>query len=378
MDLAETQTKKKVTTTIIGITLLGVIIFKFIGCGRLPPEKFWTGDESDSLRVKSVIAYYDTAPGWQNFLSQLDFEGTLDTIKLNRTRVFPTSEVSSLEFRIKQAYLPSRLAIELNSKKTDTNLIFTYDTTATVELITKIKGVARIGCDSVRRYLKDTIIGTDTLMLFDAWTAKSFLRDSVIRGETVLVYDTLALGKDSIVLVKGFEGRVWRSLYFEPEDKSSSPRVWQLKKISGGASVRIPDSEDDAPYIYYAFFREKGKVKTDTWYNRPDTIHYGISRLYPFPDSIWSYGVDKDTVDSLEIAALYTILNPSDTALYFAYSDHYYSLRGLGSDARLLLSEVRFGEKIGLLSLIVCPRQSLIYKKDPFKLRVWQIPVRLK
>lgn len=357
------------------LLFLSLLVGLFISCGRLPPEEFWTGGDQDTASIKALIVYYDTSADWRNFLSRLDFAQTIDTIKYSPTRVFPGSEVLSLEFKIKQAYGPARLNIALLDKKTDTNIVFIYDTTATVELITKFKGVARIGCDSVRRYLKDTIIGTDTLMLFGGWANKQFLHDSVIRGETVWVYDTLAPGRDSIVLVKEFKGQVWRSLHFEPEDKSSSPRIWKLSRISGGASVRIPDNEDDAPYNYRTIVKEKNKVKADTILNRPDTNHYGIHRLYKFPDSVYSYGA---TQDSLEISQIYPILNPQDTALYFAYCDKFYSLTSFGSGARLKLTAGGYPENINFLSLMIIPRQSLIYKNSPFKLRVWQIPVKLK
>jgi hypothetical protein len=284
---------------------------------------------------------------------------------------------------MKQAYAPNRLSIELTSQETDTNINFVYDTTATVELITKIKGVARIGCDSVQPYLKDTIIGTDTLMLFGGWAKKQFLHDTIVRGETVLVKDTLVSGKDSIILTKNFEGQVWRSLYFEPmrEDTADTsalifPLVWQLKKISGGNTVRIPDNEDDAPYNYYTILKEKGTFKSDTIYDRADTIHYGIHRLFWFPDSILSYAPTGDSW-YLEINTLYPILNPQDTVFYFAYGDRYYSLKGLGSDARLRLAAGVYPNNINFFSVILCPRQGLIYKNAPFKLRVWQMPVRV-
>lgn len=357
------------------ISALVVSVLVFSSCGRLPPEKFWTGDSQDSTSIKNLIVYYDTSASWRGFLSHYDFEGTIDTIRYSVTRVFPNSEVASLEFKIKQAYGPARLNIALTEKKTDTNIVFVYDTTATVELITKFKGVARIGCDSVRRYLKDTIIGNDTLMLFGAWTKRQFLRDSVIRGETVWVYDSLVQGPDSIVLVKEFDGQVWRSLHFEPEDKKGSPRIWKLSRISGGASARIPDNEDDAPYNYRVIVKEKNKVKADTILNRPDTIHYGIHRLYKFPDSVYSYGA---TQDSLEISQIYPILNPQDTALYFAHCDKFYSLTSFGAGARVKLTAGGYPENINFLSFIICPRQSLIYKKSPFKLRVWQIPVKVQ
>uniref|UniRef100_A0A7C6A998 Uncharacterized protein n=1 Tax=candidate division WOR-3 bacterium TaxID=2052148 RepID=A0A7C6A998_UNCW3 len=509
----------------IWILAFGILIVLLAACGRLPPEKFWSGDGEDSTSIKSLIVYYDTSAEWKNFLSRMDFAQDIDTIKYSVGRVFPNSEVASLEFRIKQAYGPARLRIALTEKKTDTNIVFVYDTTATVELITKFKGVARVDCEQARRYLKDTVVAvtevpifqddmtnfplgwttggtggpwtkiedstrskskpysvkctpyanyednqnnwmarsvdlanyefpkvtfsvwrnlrtgdsiyfefydtiwnvgwvasgidttfkavtvsipktattirfrfysdvsettegvylddisltaanvTDTLMLFGDWAKKEFLHDSVIRGETVLVYDSVAPGKDSIVMVKEFEGRVWRSLHFEPEVKSSSPRIWRLIRVSGGASTRIPDNEDDAPYNYRTIVKEKNKVKADTILNRPDTIHYGIHRLYKFPDSIYSYGASQD---SLEISQIYPILNPQDTALYFAYCDKFYSLVSFGSGARLKLTQGIYPSGINFLSFIICPRQSLIYKKSPFKLRVWQIPIKLQ
>jgi len=357
------------------VVLLAYLALSVNNCGRLPPEKFWTGDNNDSANVKQEIEKYNTGE-WQGFLSRFDFVGTLDTVKFLKTKVFAVTQANPLEFKIKQTYWPSRLEIALTSQKTDTNFTFVYDTTVTVELVTKIKGIARIGCDSVQAYQKDTIIGSDTLMIFDpSWKSKHFLHDTIVRGETVLVYDTLVPWYDSIVLTKAFDGQIWRSLYLEPEQKNASSRVWKLKKMNAGSTVRIPDSEDDAPYNYYSIVKEKSTFAAETIYDRPDTIHYGIHRLYQFPDSFWSYRANQD---SLEISTLYPILNPQDTIFYFAYCDHYYTLKGLGNDSRAKLTPGIFPQGINYYSIMLCPRQGLIYKKSPFKLRVWQMPVKVQ
>ncbi len=517
---------------IVLIVSLFYVVSLLINCGRLPPEDFWAGDKDDTTGIKNVIAYYDTSLVWKGFLSRLDFDTTIDPLQFKRTTIFPNTEVASLEFKIKQAYYPSKLEISLTSKETDTNMTFVYDTTATVELITKIKGIARITCDSVQRYRTDTVIAlsrvdiweddltnfptdwtiggsggpwtkvtnrfksdsvsvkctpnetydnnqdnwmqhnvdfsvyelpsvifwiwkniesndsvyfecfdtiwepfwstgagidtafrqvevtnipksvskirfrfysdasgtaegvyiddvtvtganvTDTLMLFGSgWTWRGFLHDTIVRGDTVLVRDTLVPGHDSIVLTKEFEGQVWRSLFVEPMrtdtfDTSAlvTPRVWQMTKVGGGVSVRIPDSEDDAPYNYWTIVKVKGAFKTDTLHNRPDTIHFGIQRLYSFPNSVWSF--IPDTL--LEISSIYPILNPQDTAFYFAYGDKYYSLTGFASDGRLRLGTPTYPNNINYFSVMICPRQGLIYKQSPFKLRVWQMPVRIE
>ena len=187
--------------------------------------------------------------------------------------------------------------------------------------------------------------------------------------------------EDSIVFTKTFEGQVWRSLYFEPMRKVGTvdtsiitPLVWKLKKISGGSTVPIPDNEDDAPYNYYSVVKEKATFVAETLLDRPDTNHYGIHRLYEFPDSIWQYGASRD---SIEISKMYAILNPQDTIFYFAYCDHYYTLKGLGNDSRVKLTPGSYPQGINFYSIMLCPRQGLIYPKTPFKLRVWQMPVRV-
>jgi hypothetical protein len=378
----------RVKKRILQNSCLTILIFSMcfvasilVNCGRLPPEEFWTGDTDDTTGIKGVIAFYDTDPtsAWQGFLSRLDFVGMIDTLRFKRSTVFPNSEVASLEFKIKQAYHPSSLELTLTSTETDTNIVFIYDTTASVELITKIKGIAKIGCDSVRTYTGDTVIGTDTLMLFGGWRYKEAVRETIIRNDTVLAETSMIRNplapQYNGFLTKEFEGQIWRGLFFEPVDKNASPLEWELTKISGGASVRIPDSEDDAPYNYWTIVKEKGTFTTDTIYNRPDSIHFGIQRLYPFPDSVWSYA---STSDSIEITSIYPILNPQDTSFYFAYGDRYYSLTGFGSDGRLEIGTGVYPSSINYFSVMICPRQGLIYKQAPFKLRVWQMPVRIE
>lgn len=499
-----------------------------IGCGRLPPEKFWTGDASDTASIHQVISSHDQGE-WQGFLSRLDFASTLDTVKFLRSKVFPASELRSIEWKIKQAYWPVSFQITVNSTRVDTNLYFILDTTATVELISKIAGVVKIGIDSVQAYRKDTIIpinwvtiwkddmtnfpadwttggtgdpwtriedsarsqskpysvkctpnatyannqdnwmernvdlndyefprvtfmiwrdietndtiyleyydtiwktawaktgtdtnyksidttipktatrirfrfktddsgvaegayiddvsvnaanSTDTLMLFgDGWTTKDSLSWTVIRGETILIKDTVNPNFTGII-TKDWDGQVWRSLYFEPIDKSASPLEWQLKKINGGATVRIPDSEDDAPYTYYVIVRGKERTVADTFYNRPDSIQYGIHHLYRFPDSIWTYEHPSNPIlDTLEVSTVLPRFNPQDTALYFGYFDRYQSLPELGNRARVKMPATAYPDEINYISIIVIPRQALIYKQSPLKIRVWQLPVRIK
>ena len=211
MNTFNQSTSNKIKILLITCAILtGALI---LSCGRLPPEKLWTGDRDDTVAVKQVVVDYNTGT-WADFLTRVDFDTTIDPLRFSKTRIFPGTEVASLEFKIKQAYWPSRLQITLTSQQTDTNVNFVYDTTATVQLITTINGVARVGCDSVQNYLRDTVIGTDTLMLFGGWTYKRFLHDTIIREETILVSnDTIPTGYDSIVLIKEFEGQIWRSLY---------------------------------------------------------------------------------------------------------------------------------------------------------------------
>lgn len=375
----ENSTRVKIQLTVF-MTFVLITSALILSCGRLPPEKFWTGDNADSSNVKQEIEKYNKDE-WQGYLSRFDFIGTVDTIKFQSTTIFPGDETRSLEFRIKQAYFPNRLTITLDNPETDTNFTFVYDTTVTVDLVTKIKGTVMIGCDSVHKYLRDTIIGFDTLMYFDAgWTDKAVLRETIIRGDTVLA-DT-GLVKDpnatrfSGIITKQFDGQVWRSLYFEPEQKNASPRNWKLKKTSGGSTIRIPDSEDDAPYNYYTMLREKSPgIAAETVYDRPDTLHYGIHRLYYFPDSIWTYGAGRD---SLEIGALTKVLNPQDSTFYFVYCDHYYSIEALGSKSRVKITPGVYPESTNFYSVMLCPRQGLIYKNSPFKFRVWQLPVKVQ
>ncbi|MDH5185510.1 MAG: hypothetical protein OEW70_00415 [candidate division WOR-3 bacterium] len=511
------------------ITLLAFTIGLIaIGCGRLPPEKFWTGDASDTASIHQVISSHDQGE-WQGFLSRLDFASTLDTVKFLRSKVFPASELRSIEWKIKQAYWPVSFQITVNSTRVDTNLYFILDTTATVELISKIAGVVKIGIDSVQAYRKDTIIpinrvtiwkddmtnfpddwttggtgdpwtriedsarsqskpysvkctpnamyannqdnwmernvdlndyefprvtfmnwrdietndtiyleyydtiwktawvktgtdtnyksidttipktatrirfrfktddsgvaegayiddvsvnaanSTDTLMLFgDGWTTKDSLSWTVIRGETILIKDTVNPNFTGII-TKDWEGQVWRSLYFEPIDKSASSLEWRLKKINGGATVRIPDSEDDAPYTYYVIVRGKEQTVAETLYNRPDSIQNGIHHLYLFPDSIWTYVHPSNPIlDTLEVSTIYPIFNPQDTAFYIGYFDRYQSLPELGNRARVKMPATAYPDEINYISIIVIPRQALIYKRTPLKIRVWQLPVRIK
>ena len=100
---------------------VGLVALSVTSCGRLPPEKFWTGDASDTAGIKSLIIYYDThydsLEDWRGFFSRFDFDTLIDTVRFSSARTFPGTETDNLEWRIKQAYAPSRLSIDLSREE---------------------------------------------------------------------------------------------------------------------------------------------------------------------------------------------------------------------------------------------------------------------
>jgi hypothetical protein len=94
--------------------------------------------------------------------------------------------------------------------------------------------------------------------------------------------------------------------------------TWVLWKMAGGGRFYAPGPED-APYILS--FRLVSANRTDTVTLRPDTLHYGIQRLFsvdPADHQLLTFSVG----DSVKVSNLTTNLGDAYDYLYFNGQRH--------------------------------------------------------
>jgi len=246
--------KKALTNSLL---LLAIIVGALvIGCGRMPPEPYWTMSTEDSTTIQGIVnVWRDTfTTKFEDDFCNVAGHSNADTLKK-----FLLADMRSIWMR--PHYWPRTFKRQVTDYTMVDSFISVKDTTVTVTLNENFHGMVVIKADSctMRDTLRlDTVIGTDTLPLYSRFFY--YQPDTVVENS--------------------FDGYGSRSLHFDKKDGS-----WKLKKISGGLRIFVPN-ENDAPYLSLCSLRTR--VKSVGIQLRPDTIRYGIQRMYNM-DSIMSF-----------------------------------------------------------------------------------------
>lgn len=242
------------------IWLLAIVLGTFIiGCGRMPPETFWSWSTEDSTEIQNIVNV------WRDTF-KTSFEDNFYTISYRADTVRNALVADMKTARLEAHYWPRSFKRTINLDKYKMVDIFTpvKDTTVEVQLVESIAGTIIISLDSITRF--------DTLAhMYD----------------TTFSYDTIT------TIEKTFKGTSKRFLYFERDTTSH----WKFKKMSGGVRIFIPDISTPPVIGYYSNLPGctlKTKAETVVVFLKPDTTQYGIQRLYDL-DSIASFSA-SDTV----------------------------------------------------------------------------------
>jgi hypothetical protein len=272
----------------IFLVLIALLIIIFVGsCGRMPPEEFWTWTKEDSIAIQAIV------DKWKPFFTT-SFEDSTYPINYIADTVAKNIRKSVTSLWVKQHFWPKALFRTIESYQMIDSFIPVKDTTVTVKIIESIAGKIRIIAESSTVYLAETTIGNNNYPLYSrrfvkVGTAYQFIRkltDSIVGSDTFFHYDTITgVNHDSLV-ENPYKGYSVRFMHFERDRETNQ---WYLAKITGGARLFIP-SEADAPYLSACSL----KTSTKAYYvlARPDTLRYGIQRLYPL-DSIISFGANE-------------------------------------------------------------------------------------
>uniref|UniRef100_A0A7V3PTY4 Uncharacterized protein n=1 Tax=candidate division WOR-3 bacterium TaxID=2052148 RepID=A0A7V3PTY4_UNCW3 len=328
------QSKNPLLLLTVGLALAVIAV---IGCGRTPPPPVWQPSAADSSAIAAVVeANKDlltinfNEPGFQYFEWLISDSILKKAIKDNA---------------FKQRYICDSMQhwFDNSNRKWTYKFIATADTvaketTATVTVVETIPGLLRLHARKYTRFLRDSIIITPS--------------------ETIRLkfHDTL-FTDTSMIVEKPINGVVINGCVLKKENGE-----WRFWKIAGGPRFYAPNP-DDAPYFIHAYMTNG--VRLDTFFLRPDTLHYGCQRFYEYPDGLISYPVN----DSVWISGLYTAVTDAQNFLFFNSTRY-----RLWSGSRLKLTQTG----VQWLYIEQIPFPVLYDAGGELTATVWGIPLNVK
>ncbi|MGQ9678450.1 MAG: hypothetical protein ACUVUD_04130 [bacterium] len=277
--------KENVLGRVLVATGLMMAIIGIFGCGRKPPAGFWEPDAADSAAIrdavlanKELLQMRFTEDGFQ-YLEWL----IADSIVKKAIKDNP----------FKQRYKCDSMRHIFSTDSIKFNFSFTavvdtagQETTATVTVVETIPGFFQLHAIKYTRFVKDSVIVTPS--------------------ETIRLpyYDTV-FTDTSMLVEKPIYGVVLGGCVLRKESGE-----WKLWKLAGGQRFYAPNP-NDAPYLVSAYLTNG--VREDTINLRPDTLHFGMQRLYEYPDGLLSYNAG----DSILVRALLTAATDAMNFVFF-------------------------------------------------------------
>lgn len=275
-------------TIVNGIMLLAFVLSAFIiGCGRMPPEEYWTWTTEDSTQIQTIVNQ------WKPRLT-ITFEKT--------DSFYPVTYIADTVARnvrlgvrtlwTRPHYWPGAITRSFSSTIID-SFIPVKDTTVLVRVKEIVNGYMKIKAESSTIRLGDTVIDTEVYPLYSrsfvrAGAAYQFIRkltDSIVGTDTFIHYDTISGINTDTLIENPYTGYCDRFMHF---DYDRTNGTWHFTRMTGGTRIFIP-SYNDAPYIQLCSLATR--TKSYGILERPDTAigrKYGIQGLYAL-DSILSF-----------------------------------------------------------------------------------------
>ncbi len=333
----------------LAVAVLAVALcLVLFGCGRTAPEGFWEPTKDDSAGIKAAIelnkGYFKTGlaelamvlcdsalPGTTATILKKELQGNpfKQRFRLNQLEhVFYTDS-----FQMKYTFIAG-----LDTLK--------QETTCTVSLAETIPGVLRMHAYGMTDSLRESLIiipPAETLRL-------PFYADTMTARDTVIEKRIGGASTDGCVLKK-------------------IGGVWQLWKMSGGGRFYAPGPED-APYILSLRFVSSSR--TDTVTLRPDTLHYGIQRLFSV-DTADHQLLTFSTGDWVTVSNLLT--NQGDAFDYLYFNGRRYEFK-----TGVVVDTVKFDSVppgIYRLSLEHIPAPVLWEVLGKYVATTWGVPIRI-
>lgn len=329
------------------LPLVGVVAVLVVlsGCGRKPPADFWSMDKDDSTQVAALIAEWK-----QELLSDFADDTTLSDMIFfipDTTRLSLRRDMKDNKFR--QRWFPRTFSRIFRVDSIVDSLMPTIDTTITVKLTEYFLGDVTIYTDSITHFRTDTVIGGMPFKVYDS-TFSRF--DSV-------VHETLTATCE-------------RALYLERD----SVKKWHVKRIKPGVYY-APDMAT-APYLgCLRVWNSTGRA--DTIVLRPDTLHFGMQRLYSL-DSLFEYVVGESLTVEMARTSLLGHLwwNPEDILPFVHIGNRRLTVGKVTDKTKV---NFRFApEDTGLKQIYfeIVPRINITEYSPSFNSTIWAVPVRVK
>jgi hypothetical protein len=335
---------RKLAVAALG-ALAAVAIF---GCGRTSPAAFWEPTKDDTAGIKTAVeankGYFRTG------LAELAMT-MCDTALPGTTAKILQNQMVGNPF--KGRFRLNALQHELYSDSYDLKYTFiagldtlSDETTCTVTMAETIPGKLHM----------------------HAWEKTAFLRESIIvvpPAETIrLPFYASTMTPCDTVIEKRIDGTSTDGCLLKKVNGA-----WQLWKMAGGGRFFAPDP-NDAPSIGDAYIKSsrKDSVTVDTVALRPDTLHYGIQRLFSV-DSTDHQMLTYSPGDWFKLLTPYT--NQGDAYDYVYFNGHRYEL----TDTVKLNS---LSPGIYRLSLEHIPATVLWEDNGSYNATVWGMPIRIQ
>jgi hypothetical protein len=283
--------KKTYANSILLLAIAACILL--IGCGTKPPAAYWTWSTQDSTDIQTIVDQ------WRGTFTD-SMENNFYPLTYQSDTLNKILYVDIRNIWMRPHYWPREFKRVLSTFTVTDSFIVVKDTTVTVKLITDYDGEVEIHCDSatLRDPLRpDTVVGVDTFALYS--------RRLYYAPETTFA--------------NHFSGKGYRYLHF---DKKGPNNTWQLSKISGGARIFVP-SENDAPYLALCSLRTR--TKSYGIQLRPDTLTYGIQRMYEL-DSMMTFP-PTETITTRVLT-----FDPIVTFGFFHYQGRRYDLTAIANN----------------------------------------------
>ncbi|MCX7756815.1 MAG: hypothetical protein N2166_00630 [candidate division WOR-3 bacterium] len=338
----------------LALFLVAICAVVFNGCGRMPPEEFWTWTKDDSIQIQEIVNQ------WKPIFRTV-FEDTFYPINYISDTVAKNIRKSVSSLWVKQHFWPRRFYRTVDSYMMIDSFIPVKDTTVTVKIVESLFGRILVYAESSTVRLGETVIGNNSYPLYSRRFVKvgapyTFLANNV----------TVSGVNNDSFYENSYQGYSVRFLHFERDTVGN----WYLSKMSGGARLFIP-SEADAPYLSSCSLRTSAKALRIL--ARPDTTQYGIQRLYPV-DSILSFRPN----DTLRIRV--SSYDPFLVLGFVHYNRKRYDLTlttATTSPTTTLQEPLLATPTWQHLMLELAPWEALIFRGN-YNALVWQIPMQIK
>jgi len=343
MSLCSVQSGRRRPASLAAAALAVALCLVLFGCGRTAPEGFWEPTKDDSAGIKSAIeankGYFKTG------LAELAMVLCDSALPGTTVKVLPKELLGN---PFKQRFRLNQLehVFYTDSYQMEYTFIAGLDTleqetTCTVTLAETIPGLLRMHAWEMTDSLRESVIvvpPAETLRL-------PFYASVMTPSDTVIEKAIAGASTDGCVLKK-VNG------------------TWVLWKMAGGGRFYAPGPQDAPTILSY---RLVSANRTDTVTLRPDTLHYGIQRLFsvdPADNQLLTFSVG----DSVKVSNLAT--SPGDAYDYLYFNGRRYEFK----DA-VKFDSVSPG--IYRLFLEHIPAPVLWEVQGKYTATVWGVPIRV-